>query len=256
MKIHLYNLLNSGCMVHGLGIFFLFLALNAQAQSGSVAGKVASSEGPLSEASVGIATLGIGTYTTADGTFVLKNVPEGTHLLEVSLLGYLPYRDSICVSSALVSVEIRLSPRKITLEGVTVIDAQTGLDSRTPYTVSRVDARKPETTGMPGGLGSLARRDPSVYGAEMGQGIVKPFIRGLGFSRVVTVYQGAKLENRQWGADHGLGLNDLGVSHLDVIKGPASVLYGSGAVGGVLLVHDHERQREHTPPRGLRQARL
>src|SRR5690606_2100779 len=75
---------------------------------------------------------------------------------------------------------------------------------------------------------------------ELGPGIVKPFIRGLGFSRVVTLYQNNKLENHQWGQDHGLGLNGLGVRSVDIIKGPASILYGSGAIGGVLIVKDDE----------------
>jgi iron complex outermembrane receptor protein len=62
----------------------------------------------------------------------------------------------------------------------------------------------------------------------------------LGFSRIVTIFQSNKLENHQWGADHGLGLNDLGVGNIEIIKGPASILYGSGALGGVLLVKDDE----------------
>jgi iron complex outermembrane recepter protein len=128
----------------------------------------------------------------------------------------------------------------MTLDEVVVVDIQSGLSTRTPYSIAKIDAKGIEKKGNPSGIMGLVMDDPAVYGAEMGQGIVKPFIRGLGFSRVVTIYQSAKIENHQWGADHGLGLNDLGVGSIDIIKGPASILYGSGALGGVLLVKDDE----------------
>jgi iron complex outermembrane receptor protein len=72
----------------------------------------------------------------------------------------------------------------------------------------------------------------------------------VGFSRVVTLFQGNKLENHQWGADHGLGINELGIGRVDIIKGPASLLYGSGAIGGVLLMQDDERLWRETQWRG------
>lgn len=127
------------------------------------------------------------------------------------------------------------------LDETVVYDRQTGLANRTPYNVTNVSLRGIELKSHPNGVMGHLRDQQGVYGAEMGQGIVKPFVRGLGFSRVVTVFQGNKLENHQWGADHGLGVNDLGVSAAKIIKGPASILYGSGAIGGVLLLEDDER---------------
>lgn len=126
------------------------------------------------------------------------------------------------------------------LDEIMIIDEQTGINSKTPYSFTSVSLEAIKDKSSPNGLMGTLRDIPGVYGAEFGQGIVKPFIRGLGFSRVVTVFQGNKLENQQWGGDHGLGVNDLGVKRVDVIKGPASVLYGSGALGGVLLVKDDE----------------
>lgn len=113
-----------------------------------------------------------------------------------------------------------------------------GLSNVTPYAVHEIPMKSIERVGHPSGVMGHLRDEPGIYGAEMGQGIVKPFIRGLGFSRVVTIYQGNKLENQQWGADHGLGANDLGIARARVIKGPASLLYGSGALGGVIVLED------------------
>ena len=127
------------------------------------------------------------------------------------------------------------------LQETLVYDRQTGLANKTPYNVQSLSLRGIEQKSHPSGVMGQLRDVPGVYGAEMGQGIVKPFIRGLGFSRVVTVFQGNRLENHQWGADHGLGVNDLGLANAKIIKGPASILYGSGAIGGVLLLEDDER---------------
>src|SRR5690606_39001629 len=68
-------------------------------------------------------------------------------------------------------------------------------------------------------------------------GIGKPVIRGLGFNRVLVYTQGVRLENQQYGGEHGPGLNDAGISSVEVIKGPASLLYGSDALGGVLYLN-------------------
>jgi iron complex outermembrane receptor protein len=67
-----------------------------------------------------------------------------------------------------------------------------------------------------------------------GVSIGKPVIRGLSGNRVLVYAQGVRLENQQFGDEHGLGLNDAGVESVEVIKGPASLLYGSDALGGVL----------------------
>jgi len=67
-----------------------------------------------------------------------------------------------------------------------------------------------------------------------GLGIGKPVIRGLTGNRVLMYAQGVRLENQQFGSEHGLGLSDSGIESVELIKGPASLLYGSDAMGGIL----------------------
>ena len=80
------------------------------------------------------------------------------------------------------------------------------------------------------GLASI----PGVSQVSTGTSIGKPVIRGLSGNRVLVYTQGVRLENQQFGEEHGLGLNDSGIESVEVIKGPASLLYGSDALGGVL----------------------
>ena len=70
------------------------------------------------------------------------------------------------------------------------------------------------------------------------EGIGKPVIRGLSGNRIVTYAQGIRIENQQWGDEHGLGVGAVGIESVEVIKGPASLLYGSDAIGGVLYFID------------------
>ena len=77
---------------------------------------------------------------------------------------------------------------------------------------------------------------PGVSIISTGPGIGKPSIRGLSFNRVVVINQGIRLENQQWGEEHGLALSSSGVNSVEVVKGPLYVLYGSDAMGGVLYI--------------------
>ena len=75
---------------------------------------------------------------------------------------------------------------------------------------------------------------PGVQAMDIGSGFSKPMIRGMGFNRVAVLENGIKQEGQQWGADHGLELDAFNVDAVSVMKGPASLLYGSDAMGGVI----------------------
>ena len=78
---------------------------------------------------------------------------------------------------------------------------------------------------------------PGVSIISTGPGISKPVIRGLSSNRVTVFNQFMRVENQQWGAEHGMEISGFGVGSVEVIKGPMSVLYGSDAIGGVLYVN-------------------
>jgi iron complex outermembrane receptor protein len=87
-------------------------------------------------------------------------------------------------------------------------------------------------------LGEIISKIPGVYAASLGNGISKPVIRGMQGMRIVTLLNGLRLEGQQWGGDHGIGLTSLGISGVEVIKGPVSLLYGADAFGGVIYLID------------------
>ncbi len=226
-----------------LTLLILFgYAVTGFGQERIISGRVTAEGEPVAFAHIFIENQNIGTSSNQEGFYELSNVPAEEFTLVVSAIGYKTYRKRVPeTTDRSTRIDFNLQPSSAQLEEVVLVDEQTGLTRRTPYNVSTINLSGIENRGDPGGIMGSLREEPGVYGAEFGQGIVKPFIRGLGFSRIVTVFQGNKLENHQWGADHGLGINDLGVKRVDIIKGPASVLYGSGALGGVLIVQDDDQ---------------
>ena len=81
---------------------------------------------------------------------------------------------------------------------------------------------------------------PGLSFISTGPGIYKPNIRGLSSNRVVVFNQNIRYENQQWGDEHGIDIATGGVSSVELIKGPASILYGSDAIGGVLYFNPQQ----------------
>lgn len=81
-------------------------------------------------------------------------------------------------------------------------------------------------------------RQPGMSQVTTGSGISKPVIRGLGYNRVVVVNDGIRQEGQQWGDEHGIEIDGETVNSVEILKGPASLRYGSDAMAGVIIFHD------------------
>lgn len=78
--------------------------------------------------------------------------------------------------------------------------------------------------------------EPGLSAITTGGGIAKPVIRGLSYNRVVVVSDGIRQEGQQWGDEHGLEVDGFGVHSAEILKGPASLLWGSDALAGVIIL--------------------
>lgn len=119
-----------------------------------------------------------------------------------------------------------------------VITGLTG-DSRlrempAPVSVVRAaDLRAKASTNL---IGALAAQ-PGLSAITTGSGIAKPVIRGLGYNRVLVIHDGIRQEGQQWGDEHGIEIDGQGIHSVEILKGPASLMYGSDALAGVLILH-------------------
>ncbi|MBU6366521.1 MAG: TonB-dependent receptor plug domain-containing protein, partial [Gemmatimonadetes bacterium] len=91
-------------------------------------------------------------------------------------------------------------------------------------------------TAQGASLGETLQGTPGLRSISMSTGIGKPVIRGLHSQRVLTLADGHRIDAQQWGTDHAPNVETAAAERIEVIKGPASVLYGSEAMGGVINV--------------------
>ncbi len=75
---------------------------------------------------------------------------------------------------------------------------------------------------------------PGVEMISKGSGVSKPVIRGLSMNDILVLNNGVRFENYQYSSHHPLGIDEFGIEDVEIIKGPASLLYGSDAIGGVI----------------------
>lgn len=121
---------------------------------------------------------------------------------------------------------------EVTVQGVAGIERLK--DAASPFmVVSPKELHASTGTNIVDVVGHL----PGLAQISTGTGISKPVIRGLGFNRVVVVDQGVRQEGQQWGDEHGLEVDEEGVHSVEVLKGPASLMYGSDAIAGVMVLH-------------------
>ncbi len=189
---------------------------------------------PIFGATVYFPELEKGATTNIDGNFTVENLPNGVFKLIVSYLGYETYSTTVNTQTD-TTLTILLTPSPIEIKEVVVSTPFHKLQSENVMKVERASVESLKSKGgitLADGINNI----PGVSTITTGTGIAKPVIRGLSANRVLVYTQGVRLENQQYGQEHGLGLSDAGVESVEVIKGPASLLYGSDALGGVLYL--------------------
>ena len=125
----------------------------------------------------------------------------------------------------------------ITLQGVTVTGkSQRDFQMKSSQSAVQVSHDYLEQH-FSGSLMQSLEQIPGVKAMSIGSGQSKPAIRGLGFNRLAVTEDGIKHEGQQWGDDHGLEIDQFAIDRAEVIKGPAALLYGSDAIGGVLSLY-------------------
>lgn len=222
-------------------ILSVFLFSNVLASSlENLRGKVvdASTHQPLVGAVIYIADLKVSTTTNKEGEFMFSHVPaKGKFLIEVRYVGYK-------TTSKLVDLALKkalvfgLEPAVIETAEVVITGTPFGASNKSnSLAVVSVGPDKLTKAGATN-LVDAVSKVPGVSQVTTGGAISKPIIRGLGYNRVLTMVDGAREEGQQWGDEHGIQADQFAAARIEVLKGPASLLYGSDALGGVINVID------------------
>ncbi len=130
---------------------------------------------------------------------------------------------------------IALSKSDILLNEVVVSSYQEGRSHETSLHIEPLQLKEIEQQGTFNLTDALSKM-PGIAQLSTGIGVSKPVIRGLFGNRILVLFSGLRFDNQQWQDEHGLGLSDIGIARVEVIKGPLSMLYGTEAVGGVINI--------------------
>jgi iron complex outermembrane receptor protein len=219
-------------------LFCFAIVSKTAAQSVRVSGKVLSSErGSLEGLTVIIQPGNLTTITDKKGQFYFINIPKDSKSLTINYSGYLPYEMKLSLKEAsIVIADIFLKPEIKELEEVVISDhfgfRRKKEESLNIETVNSSFIQR----NLGGSLMQSLQRIPGVKTISIGSGGSKPLIRGLSFNQVIVVENGIKHEGQQWGADHGLEIDQYAVNRVEIIKGPSSFMYGSDAIGGAVNI--------------------
>jgi len=191
---------------------------------------------PLFQARVIVLEANRTTTTDLEGHYTVPDLPSGTYGVSYSAIGYAPQVARVTLAGEDVTLDVSLKPSLVELPDLQVTaapGATTALTSPQPVSVlggSDLASSRSAT------LGETVSALPGVRSFSTGSGIGKPVIRGLSSNRVLILADGERVESQQWGDEHGPQIEAGEADRIEVIRGPASVLYGSDALGGVINV--------------------
>ena len=173
------------------------------------------------------------TTTDENGYYQFLNFPKGTNKIIFHLSGYETKTETITNNGTELKLNIVLTEKELHLDEVIISTLYNKIQSQNVMKVEHASVNKLKENGATSLIDGIATL-PGVSQISTGNSIGKPVIRGLSGNRVLVYSQGVRMENQQFGEEHGLGLNAAGIESVEVIKGPASLLYGSDALGGVV----------------------
>jgi iron complex outermembrane receptor protein len=189
---------------------------------------------PLPMADIFFEPYSVSLQTDSYGQFSLKSVVPTSSIIVISKEGYKTQSFKISPNDDFVS--LKLDKLHIEINEVEVSSINQKLSSN-----QSINLQSKSLNNINDNSSSLVESLSHISGVEelsTGVGINKVVVRGLSGMRVVTYLNGARIENQQWSGDHGLGFTDLGIGKVELVKGPASIMFGADALGGAIYFVD------------------
>ena len=193
----------------------------------------ASNGQPVPGVVIYIPQLKIGASSDTTGYYKLLSVPKGSYIVEARILGYATGTKQVLINGdtkANFSLEISSASGK---EIVVTALGNVTIAQRSPTPVTLISHEMYIEAPATNVVDAIATQ-PGITAITTGPGVSKPEVRGLGFNRVLTALDGVRQQDFQWGDEHGIQIDPNAVYDVEIIRGPASLQYGSDAVGGVV----------------------
>jgi iron complex outermembrane receptor protein len=228
-------------------VLLLLFEVNLQAQDLYINGKVTDRNlEPLSGVLVVLEPNNQQIVTDDKGSFTFRNLANASYALKANLSGYNQKLVRIELKDSSLYVPILMQRVSYQLQEVIVLDKHVETRKNEESLNVEVVSAAFIQRNLGGSLMKSLERLPGIKTIGIGSGQSKPLIRGLGFNRVVVVDKGVKHEGQQWGADHGLEIDQFAAGEVELIKGAASFVYGSDAIGGAIDIKPSSLPAQNT----------
>jgi len=188
----------------------------------------------LQGASVYFPELKKGVVSNDKGIYQI-NIKPGNYIVEVSYIGFSLQTITLSIQTNLVK-DFLLNHAVVENTNVTVTSFLRSTSSKKTPTPISIIKKEDFFKGVSTNLIDALSKTPGVTQLSTGPAISKPIIRGLGYNRVVVLNDGVKQEGQQWGDEHGIEIDEYNVTRTEVLKVPASIIYGSEALSGVINI--------------------
>ena len=184
-------------------------------------------------ATVYIPELKTGDIADKNGIYSIDKLPKTTVTVQVSFLGYKSIVDKVDMSTV-TSRDFKLEQAITEMNEVVVTGTSRATEiTRSPVPITTLNLKELQQNLSTNIIDAIAKL-PGVNAVTTGPNVSKPFIHGLGYNRVLTLFDGVRMEGQQWGDEHGIEVDDNSVDRIEIVKGPASLTYGSDALAGVV----------------------
>jgi iron complex outermembrane recepter protein len=207
------------------------LCIKAQSLSGTVTDSA--SHQTIPGAVVFIPELKLGATTDVKGNYKISPLPNGRYDVEVEILGYSTMIKQVTIKGDVtVNFAMGVSSSSEKEVVITALGNVTNTQ-RSPTPVSIVTHDMLLQTTATNAIDAIALQ-PGITAITTGPGVSKPEVNGLGYNRVLTLFDGERQEDFQWGDEHGILIDPYAVYDVEIIRGAASLQYGANAVAGVV----------------------
>src|SRR2546421_7350989 len=218
----------------------------------TLSGRVAGPDGdPVAGATGTVVELHGVALTRADGAYRFADLPPGHYTITVRGLGFAPVARDVTIRGA-TTLSVTLTRTAIWVEPLTITATRAplaaGLSPLPTEALSEDRLRREQSVSVAHARADLAGMNALTTGQQIG----KPMIRGLTGPRVLVLEDGSRLEDYSWSDEDGPSIDARLAQRVEVIRGPASVLYGSDALGGVVNVIPEELPDANGGPRATR----
>ncbi len=216
-----------------LTFLFAIMSIVANGQT-TISGKVTDNNGePLFGTTVYLPGQNKGSLCDEEGRYIIEHIPEGKVCVQFTFMGYDSDIKNIIAQKGNNELNVSLTKTNFEMQEIVVSGGVITSQCDNAVKIDVINSKKIMLSGTPNLMESLTEI-PGVDMISTGSGLSKPVIRGLSMNGILITKDGTRIENYQYSTGHPAGVDDNGSGTVEIIKGPASLLYGSDAIGGVI----------------------